>query len=303
MLGKRKRFEDLDDFLQSRIIKFIVGPQKKEYTVHESSFSVLSPPLRALLTGELQEAVEGKVIWDDISAKTFVLLVQYAYCGDYSLPEFTTTTAKEPEATDGETDAQAENATQEAVQDKIGQKPCRSFGMYIAAPDRFHRGSQHLFAKANFIPSPELKGIDNKLHHPTSANIEDLEKASSSVEHLGSICMGHFRLYVLADRYAIEDLKRLCLDKIRHFLMHCPRTSALRRMVPRFANNIYKETVPTDHLRKLYVQYCIANMAWLDEGSLFKATVRHIPDFAVDLFCEIPRSHWVELRDGEVAGM
>ncbi|KAL2879002.1 hypothetical protein SGCOL_005701 [Colletotrichum sp. CLE4] len=127
MLGKRKRldtFEDLDEAIQSSNIKFIVGPEKKEYTVHESRFTSLSSPLRALLTGGFQESKEGKVIWGDTDPVTFVVLVQYAYNGDCLLPA--------PDE-DDETPEDGDTA---------GKLP-RSMKSYINAAK--HRGSQHGF--------------------------------------------------------------------------------------------------------------------------------------------------------------
>ncbi|KAK1640755.1 hypothetical protein BDP81DRAFT_368796 [Colletotrichum phormii] len=277
MLGKRKRFEDLDDAIQSRNIKFIIGPEKKEYTVYESSFTALSPPLRALLTGVFQESHEGKV-----------------NSSDYSLRDFPTMAAKV--AIDDESDADIQNITA-TTQDTTNAKSRRSLGDYIKIPTNSHMGSQQHFAKQAFSPytNPGREQINAGASHPNLVGVENLKDAARSVEHLEEIFSQHQSLYLLAEKYTIDDLKQLCLDKIGHFLVHYPRTTELRRVVSRFVST-YEKTLPGDRLPRLFMNYCIANMMWFS-GNGFNNMVKRTPELAVDLFCGIPQSYWKELRD------
>ncbi|WQF85724.1 Putative SKP1/BTB/POZ domain superfamily protein [Colletotrichum destructivum] len=71
MSGKGGDVLDMEKVLQSRTVKFIVGCNEKEFSVHEFSFCSISPALRALLTGGMKESVEGKVVWDDVEPATF----------------------------------------------------------------------------------------------------------------------------------------------------------------------------------------------------------------------------------------
>ncbi|TQN68573.1 hypothetical protein CSHISOI_07001, partial [Colletotrichum shisoi] len=66
---KRKR--DMDEIARSRVVKFVVGPEKVEFNVHEASVTWLSRPLNALLTSGMQESVEARVVWDDVEPGTF----------------------------------------------------------------------------------------------------------------------------------------------------------------------------------------------------------------------------------------
>lgn len=61
----------------------MVGPDQKGFIVHEKVISSLSKPLKALLTGSMKEAKEGRVVWDDVDEQTFVRFSQWAYVGDY----------------------------------------------------------------------------------------------------------------------------------------------------------------------------------------------------------------------------
>lgn len=69
--------------MESRIFKFVVGTQKKEYNVHAAALSKLSKPLYTLLEGPHKEAHEMRVDWPDIDEKTFVRFIQWAYTKTY----------------------------------------------------------------------------------------------------------------------------------------------------------------------------------------------------------------------------
>ncbi|KAK1708420.1 uncharacterized protein BDZ83DRAFT_758001 [Colletotrichum acutatum] len=291
MLGKRKRFdtfEDSDEAIQSRCIKFIVGPEKKEYTVHEARFTNLSPALHALLTAGFQESRRGKVVWDDTDPVTFVLLVQYAYRGEYSLPD-----------SNGVTTIPEENETPEDG-DTPKNLPRSMQGYFWAAG---HRGSQHHFVNDRFFPEmscdekpPGMGQAQCILRKFTG--IEAFEKACRHVEHLRPMYMLHVQLYFLADKYIIEDLKEMCLARVRHFLSECPGTFQLKTILLESVPVIYSQTIHGDSLRRLITHYFLANMNWIDTGSRFKALRRSTPDFGLDLLDEIPHSYWTELSEG-----
>lgn len=73
--------------LRSRIFTFVVGSEKKEYTVHETALSQLSEPLCVLLTGPHKEAEECRVDWPDVEEKTFVRFIEWAYTQTYTTAE------------------------------------------------------------------------------------------------------------------------------------------------------------------------------------------------------------------------
>ncbi|KAF4634738.1 hypothetical protein G7Y89_g3366 [Cudoniella acicularis] len=77
--------------LNSRIFKFIIGEEidgkATEFFVHEDAVAQLSPSLRALMKGEMEEAQMGCTIWEDVSKETFERFAQFAYTGDYTVPE------------------------------------------------------------------------------------------------------------------------------------------------------------------------------------------------------------------------
>lgn len=94
----------LKRILRSRLFKFTVGAeadgQPTEFLVHEEALAQLSTPLRKLLQGELSEAKSGSTIWEHTKASTFEQLIQFAYTGEYSVPDTTMVEVEEEEDID-----------------------------------------------------------------------------------------------------------------------------------------------------------------------------------------------------------
>lgn len=76
----------LYSILISKPFKFIVGPEKQEFTLHAEVISRLSTSLNTLINGGMKEAAEGVAVWEDIDAETFIRLSKFAYTGDYDPP-------------------------------------------------------------------------------------------------------------------------------------------------------------------------------------------------------------------------
>lgn len=140
---------------------------------------------------------------------------------------------------------------------------------------------------------PEYQSLFKKF-----TDSEEYEKACRHVEYLRPMYMHHVQLYFPADKHTIEDLKLLCLKKIRHFLSKCPGTFQLKTILLESVPVIYSWTVPGDLLRRIVIQYFLANMNWIDTGTRFKALRRSTPEFGLDLLDEIPHSYWMELSEG-----
>ncbi|KAL2061306.1 hypothetical protein VTL71DRAFT_7579 [Oculimacula yallundae] len=79
------------EIINSRVFKFRVGESKDgtptEFSVHEEAIAQLSQPLHSLLKGELLEAQTGCAVWPSTSKEAFERFIQFAYTGDYSIPE------------------------------------------------------------------------------------------------------------------------------------------------------------------------------------------------------------------------
>ncbi|QPG97368.1 hypothetical protein C2857_006214 [Epichloe festucae Fl1] len=72
-----------ESVLSSRLIKFIVGEKKAEYTLHSYLVAQQSPALDVLINGEMKEAKEGCVNWEGVEEQAFLCFSQYIYTGQY----------------------------------------------------------------------------------------------------------------------------------------------------------------------------------------------------------------------------
>lgn len=55
-------------------------------TIHKALVAAQSAALRGLVTGSMEEANSGKVVWEDVDEDTFVLFAEFLYTGDYATP-------------------------------------------------------------------------------------------------------------------------------------------------------------------------------------------------------------------------
>lgn len=70
--------------MQSPVFEFLVGRERKPMTIHKALVTAQSAPLRGLVTGSMEEANSGKVVWEDVDEDTFVLFAEFVYTGDYA---------------------------------------------------------------------------------------------------------------------------------------------------------------------------------------------------------------------------
>lgn len=53
-------------------------------TIHKALVAAQSAGLRSLVTGSMEEANSGKVVWEDVDEDTFVLFAEFVYTGNYA---------------------------------------------------------------------------------------------------------------------------------------------------------------------------------------------------------------------------
>ncbi len=87
---------DLSRVFTSEPFTFIVGSEKERVVVHSKAIARLSPSLKVLISGPMQEAQTKIVEWDDVEPEDFIKFCQFAYIGDYSPPELGVEMEKRP---------------------------------------------------------------------------------------------------------------------------------------------------------------------------------------------------------------
>ncbi|KAL3255918.1 hypothetical protein ABHI18_007952 [Aspergillus niger] len=77
-------------YVSSPLVTFIVGPTRKEVTIHSGPLASLSSTLDCLLNGPMLEAKTHHVDWSEVvDEDTFIRLCEYAYVRDYTPPSCT----------------------------------------------------------------------------------------------------------------------------------------------------------------------------------------------------------------------
>ncbi|KAI8280780.1 GPR1/FUN34/YaaH-class plasma membrane protein [Colletotrichum sp. SAR 10_98] len=280
---KRKR--PMEDIFQSRQITFVIGKEQKEYSIHESAFSLLSRPLEALLTGGMQESQNAKVIWGEVEDDVFFALVDFAYHGSYPPPSLRKIIQQKPSSDMSSQEVSSSESSKDDVQNESENQTFLSIiswmskgitwvPKYDLCKDKFNQG-QHYQKPASTSPwAQEMKMTDRTGYT--------------------DVFMLHARLYVLADIYAMEQLHVCCLRRIRISFLNVTPNAELLETLHDLIVYAFENTKASDGFRKLLHHFCIAQMEWLKSNGFLERMREELPEFLADLAVEIPFEFWAE---------
>lgn len=300
--------------LFSQPFKFIIGHQKKLFTVHESAVSRLSKSLNDLLNGSMKEANEHCVYWEDVDEKTFLRFAQWAYTGEYSPaePDIIATSAQlanleHSAAPNAPVDNTAKSlssfyvGTEDEKKDQCDHcgivfrlshsRPCdscrKSFGTLYCS--NCGRDQQNSCSKCWKVPQKMSKkqtmiqAFNNSTGYLSPTVLHTPRKNRESCEEYGEVFLSHARLYTLADKYDIPELRKLSLHKIyaslKEFTLYPNRIGD----VVNLASYSFENTITGDRLRTLLVDYCACIVEDMVQNEGFKDLVDRTPDFAYGL--------------------
>ncbi|OBR02441.1 hypothetical protein CH63R_13667 [Colletotrichum higginsianum IMI 349063] len=263
---KRKR--DMDEIARSRVIKFVVGPEKVEFNVHEASVTWLSRSLSALLTNGMQESVEARVVWDDVEPGTFTKFLEYAYSGSFTMSD------EEIQPTEEEWPSLREKIKS----NRLKTRKLRPH--YIYAMDYL----EHCNASSASSAITEAKSEANSSRTITQ-----------STRHSKAYYLAHARLYILAEKYGIDGLRELCVEKVRQSLVDNPGESYLVSALTDMFRYVWPRTMPNDAFRTLLLRYAITNIRWMMSSKRFAQNLKDLPDMSQELLTMIPMTYWEAL--------
>lgn len=95
--------------------RFLVGPNRREFTIHSALLSHQSPVLDTLVNGSFAEASEKCVTWGSVDEDTFVRFWQYAYTGKYTVDLSIAGLKSEPQAAQEAEERTAQEAIEAAT--------------------------------------------------------------------------------------------------------------------------------------------------------------------------------------------
>lgn len=261
------------------------------------------------------EAKLRRVEWSDVDEDTFIRLCEYAYLRDYTPPSF-------QQAIDHPlTPENTENSIK-----KKKKKPKKKSGVFGAysngevwpelalEPEPEPEPVPEAWPEAEPEPDPQVeeatvdeeelpykkKSIwtrhlrDAFSKSAVASHDENLNDAFAPRKNNGSsqdftpVFLGHAQLYVLADKYGIESLRKLVLSKLyqtlKEFKLYHKSVAGVLEFV-RFAySNTPRHINGIDALRNLATRYIVSVLGQLGENKPFQELLEGGGDFVVDFW-------------------
>ncbi|KAH6667258.1 hypothetical protein B0J14DRAFT_186701 [Halenospora varia] len=243
----------------SRFFTFVVGTDAVPIVVHEAAVADQSPELTALTRGKMSEGLAAEARWEDVDKETFIRFAQFAYIGDYMTPQMLIEPTEIPPTI-----------------------VTWDFGCVKKA------GKKHFPEPLD--PIPAFKSLSYPLPIPrfNFADTCDPTVAEGPSENIGEILIIHASLYILAEKWGIDRLKRLALFKIHKTLSLFNLDIPKLKHVIEFVRYAYERTpdlsTKTDGLRELICHYVAANAELTAKDMMFLALIEEGGPFARDLW-------------------
>ncbi|KAL7943700.1 hypothetical protein V8C42DRAFT_328213 [Trichoderma barbatum] len=313
----RKMDNKYESILLSKPFKFLVGPQKKQFMMHEAAVAILSKTLERLLNGGMKESNEHCVCWEDTDEKTFIRFGEWAYTGDYKSEVPLILLDASQIAITTEVDDVTEETKQEPIVKSLVSFEAECVLVTTATASWRHCSRNSTFtidATCNtcsrtyvvvrcpgcgtlqFKNCPQCRGIHNPrkkrdmiskfnalASYAPPTIIHTPRKNIESCEDYSDVFLSHARLYVLADKYDIPELRQLSVHKLyatlKEFVLYPERMGDIIGLV-KYA---FRNTVGSDKLRTLMVEYCACIVEVLCESEDFEDLINDAPDFAYEL--------------------
>ncbi|KAH6959643.1 hypothetical protein BKA56DRAFT_600729 [Ilyonectria sp. MPI-CAGE-AT-0026] len=252
--------------------KFLIGPDKKEYTIHSSLVAHQSGALNALVNGGMKEAREKCAIWEEFDEETFLRFSQFAYTGNYD--------GAEP---------QKRKVEEQAPVLETAEEPNNIIASPLPSP---------VFDLSNIsLPSPvfDLSKKDllwNKFSnlYPGS-EVKVAVHVNESDEDYTDVFISHAQMYVFADYHGIVVLQNLALRKLRQALMQYTLDEKGSRDIIQLVNYCFSNTADKegqcDPLRTLVCTYTACKVEDLWKNDEFQELMDTLNEFPRALLTEL----------------
>ena len=245
---------------------FLVGPDLREFTIHSALVAHQSRPLDALINGNMKEAIERCVKWEDIDEKTFIRFSQYVYTGAYN----------EEVPTKREMNVPKPEDDLDVFQHDVGSS--------LGSKKKVKKTVELLGSKKEC-----LWQTFKDFYQPALLKHEPLPNAPDDDYTETLLC--HARMYAFADRYGIDALQTLALRKLKNVLLYFELHSDGWRDIMTLIHYSFDETVDkgdqADALRSLICFYTACKLEDLWGNAEFRNLTRDLPDFPVGLISVI----------------
>ncbi|KAK6827517.1 hypothetical protein PG987_010858 [Apiospora arundinis] len=233
--------------LPSRPITFVLGQAKTEFTIHADALTPISKALRVLIDGDMKEAKEACVTWDDVDSETFIRFAQWVYTNDYAPPD--------PDILldSSNFSFQPAPSNNSSGQPKENNYSIQDISDLWRIPDHA------------FQPRPNTEGC----------------------EEYSKIFLCYANLYILADKYDITELSKLSMHKLYTTLVTFKLYHSCMSDILSLVELVYENTRDDDELRSMIVHYCACTVERLASCEEFQKTLQGYPEFSSALVAKM----------------
>lgn len=241
--------------------------------IHAGLIALHSVPLSRMINGHMSEAQKGSAELQDVDKGTFVRFMRWAYNGTYSAADFRTDlTRHEHHAEQVLLKAEIEDTSfaDMHVSNGWGSKTNQFFQreQYSQRTLRLAQGKQDM--KESFIKRrydvPEI----SRTTVPPRSN-------KGPFEDYSEVFLSHAQLYVFADKYDIEPLKKLVLHQLHQTLaiytLYPGCCGDIIALIRYSYTNTADRTEEVDDLRALLTHYMGIELATLAQDQGFKTVL------------------------------
>ncbi|KAI0888786.1 uncharacterized protein GGS22DRAFT_196650 [Annulohypoxylon maeteangense] len=282
----------------TRLFKFIIGPDKKEFAVHADIFARLSKPLDVLINGPFSEAADGQVVWEDVTEEEFDQLRQFAYCGDYNCVE-----PENPNDKDV-LDWNREKGGLTTLQGPFVPYPGPSWnGLQGTLPysiyDMYRNKKTYVRPYLEFAEAGSFDGrvtvveafanwfYEIDMAHLYSMKLETDPIGIQSCANLKEIIFYHADLHILAEKYCIDKLSQITTFKLSSLLQTHNWTLESIKHIADLVPHVYDNTIVGDPIREMIVFHVAAIIQDAFEVDEFAKMLVDVPEFSSSLVQKI----------------
>ncbi|KAJ9603940.1 hypothetical protein H2200_011462 [Cladophialophora chaetospira] len=306
-----------ESFADSKPFKFVVGETGKTFYIHASLAAQQSTTLATLIEGGMVESEREYAAIEDVDEDTFIRFIQFAYTGDYAVAETVVVLspadiATDYEAKNGGDDPSLEpvpefpniaEVVEEPVPEAPPEEPAVDFGWGNFGSTTHRNKSRKTKRSAWAVDRVEEPVVaENPDFRSKGERLWDEFKAKAQVKYADvwqpsvnsdpcedytPVFLCHAKLYMFSDKYSIEPLLELVLQKLRlnlsKFELHSERVADIVELM----KYVYEHTTDyenaIDRLRNLVTDYVVCHIEKVMALGDFMKLLQENGDVAKDL--------------------
>lgn len=240
----------------------------------------------------MAEAREGCATLDDIDERTFVRFAEFLYIGDYH--------PAEPNSVDTEGSAQGslmpsdlamEDRAEEAlpISDNLSVQPLSTENDFFDQPFTSKRYKKAPPPRPYKTEQTWLAFQHLSFAAPQTTTARRIDWSCD--EGLSEVLISHAQLYALAERYDIQSLRVLSLQRLHKDLTDFEVRPSNAGDIIALLRYVYENTPErineTDALRELVSHYIVCKLESVATNETFKRVIKGQPSAATDIFARV----------------